>query len=134
LRGRNCEQQRAAWCTVERSFGGQIFGIAVFDHPSEPNHPSGWRVDEQGLINPAVSMTSDWTLATGKARGYRYRLLIYKGPGGAGIAGPAIPGLRGERGRFFARRVATGRVKASHGTEHSNLSNQGCWTREAEPA
>ena len=66
LRGRDCEQQRAAWCTVERPLGGQIFGIAVFDHPSNPNHPSGWRVDEQGLINPAVSMTGDWTLAAGK--------------------------------------------------------------------
>ena len=48
LRGRDCEQKRAAWCSVERPFGDHIFGIAVFDHPSNPNHPSGWRVDEQG--------------------------------------------------------------------------------------
>src|SRR5688572_14764221 len=55
LRGRECEQQRAAWCNVERPFGGETFGIAVFDHPANPNHPSGWRADEQGLINPNIS-------------------------------------------------------------------------------
>ena len=37
LRGRECEQQRAAWCNVERPFGSDTFGIAVFrsSRPSE---------------------------------------------------------------------------------------------------
>ncbi|MGZ8920047.1 MAG: DUF6807 family protein, partial [Limisphaerales bacterium] len=33
LRWRAGEQQRAAWCMVERPFGDEIFGIAIFDHP-----------------------------------------------------------------------------------------------------
>jgi hypothetical protein len=41
LRGRECEQSRAAWCNVERPFGAETFGFAVFDHPRNPNHPSG---------------------------------------------------------------------------------------------
>src|SRR5205085_5154758 len=45
-RGRACEKQRAAWCNVERPFGEEIFGIAVFDHPGNANHPPAWRVDE----------------------------------------------------------------------------------------
>jgi putative heme-binding domain-containing protein len=63
LRGRSCEQQRAAWCNVERPFGSETFGIAIFDHPANPNYPSGWRADEQGLINPNVSALGDWKLA-----------------------------------------------------------------------
>ena len=79
LRGRECEQQRAAWCNVERPFGSETFGIAVFDHPANPNHPAGWRADEQGLINPNVSALGDWTLAAGQTQRFRYRLLVYRG-------------------------------------------------------
>ena len=79
LRGRECEQQRAAWCNVEHPFGGETFGIAVFDHPANPNHPSSWRVDEQGLINPNISALADWTLAANQTQQFRYRLLVYRG-------------------------------------------------------
>jgi hypothetical protein len=68
---------------VERPFGDETFGIALFDHPKNVNHPAGWRVDEQGLINPAVSLQGDWSLAAGKERGFRYGILIYRGPGRA---------------------------------------------------
>jgi putative heme-binding domain-containing protein len=79
LRDRQCEQQRAAWCNVERPFDGTVFGIAVFDHPANPNHPSGWRADEQGLINPNVSALGDWTLPARETRRFNYRLLVYRG-------------------------------------------------------
>jgi hypothetical protein len=80
LRNRACEQQRAAWCNVERPFDGATYGIAVFDHPSNPNHPPGWRADEQGLINPNISFLADWSLPAKQQRLYRYRLVIYRGP------------------------------------------------------
>jgi hypothetical protein len=79
LRNRACEQQRAAWCNVERPFDGTIYGIAIFDHPSNPNHPPGWRADEQGLINPNISFLSDWSLPAKQERLFRYRLLVYHG-------------------------------------------------------
>ncbi|MCI0536120.1 MAG: PmoA family protein [Verrucomicrobiales bacterium] len=82
LRGRACERQRAAWCTVERPFGNETFGIAVFDDPSNPNHPTGWRVDEQGLINPNVSSLGDWKIPAGTSRLFRYRLSVYRAPFG----------------------------------------------------
>ncbi len=69
LRDRACEQQRAAWCNVERPFGHETFGIAVFDHPANLNHPPGWRADEQGLINPNVSALGDWTLTAKQTQG-----------------------------------------------------------------
>jgi hypothetical protein len=77
-RDRACEQQRARWCNVERPFGRETFGIAVFDHPDNPNHPSGWRADEQGLINPNVSF-ADWSIAAGKQQRFKYRLVVYRG-------------------------------------------------------
>jgi putative heme-binding domain-containing protein len=79
LRDRQCEQQRAAWCNVERPFGDETFGIAIFDHPANPNHPVGWRADEQGLINPNVSFSGDWTLAAHQTKQFRYRILVYRG-------------------------------------------------------
>jgi hypothetical protein len=83
LRGRAAEQQRAAWCTVERPFGTDIFGIAIFDHPQNANHPPAWRVDEQGLINPNVSGLSEWTIPAGETRRFQYQLLIYRGAASA---------------------------------------------------
>src|SRR6185436_15191266 len=79
LHGRECEQQRAAWCNVERPFEDDTFGIAVFDHPANPNHPPGWRADEQGLINPNVSALGDWKLPAKQTQRFRYRLLVYQG-------------------------------------------------------
>jgi hypothetical protein len=79
-RDRECEQQRAAWCNVERPFGSETFGIAVFDDPANPNHPTGWRADEQGLINPNISALADWKLVAKQTKTFRYHLLVYRGP------------------------------------------------------
>jgi len=78
-RNRQCEQSRARWCSVERPFGQETFGIAIFDHPDKPNHPCGWRADEQGLINPNVSFAADWSIAAGKQQLFKYRLVVYRG-------------------------------------------------------
>src|SRR5438045_7514362 len=64
-RGRQAEKKRAEWCCVERPFGQETFGLALLDHPMNPDHPSAWRVDEQGLINPAVTALGAWTLPAG---------------------------------------------------------------------
>lgn len=78
-RGRDCDEQRAAWCSVERPFGNDVFGVAVFDSPVNSHHPPGWRVDEQGLINPNVSALGAWTIRANEERLFRYRLMIYRG-------------------------------------------------------
>jgi hypothetical protein len=78
-RGRACERKRAAWCNVERPFDGVVFGIAVLDHPSNPGFPSQWRVDEQGLINPAVTGVDGFVINRDDSRSYQYRILIYSG-------------------------------------------------------
>jgi putative heme-binding domain-containing protein len=79
LRDRECEQQRAGWCNVERPFADQKYGIAVFDHPGNPTYPSAWRADEQGLINPNISGLGDWILPAQQTRAFHYRLWVYRG-------------------------------------------------------
>jgi hypothetical protein len=79
LLGRAGEQKRASWCTVERPFGDETLGIAIFDHPTNINHPPAWRVDEQGLINPNISGLADWSLSSVQSRQFHYRMLIYRG-------------------------------------------------------
>jgi len=84
---RQCENCPPLWrctlentrCTVERPFGDGTFGVAILDHPANPNHPPGWRVDEQGLINPNVSFLGDWSIPATHERRYRYRLVVYRG-------------------------------------------------------
>jgi putative heme-binding domain-containing protein len=80
LRDRACEQRRAAWCNVERPFGSEMYGIAILDHPSNPNHPPAWRADEQGLINPNVSGLADWTIPAHQKQSFKYRLIVHRGP------------------------------------------------------
>ncbi len=79
IHGRDCEQKRASWCTVERPFGDEIYGVAIFDHPSNPGYPSIWRADEQGLINPNVSGLADWNLQAHEQKSFRYQILLYHG-------------------------------------------------------
>ena len=79
LRDRDCEQKPAEWCNIERPFGNELYGIALFDHPRNTPHPLNWRVDEQGLINPNLSSLADWTIPAGKERVFHYRLLVYHG-------------------------------------------------------
>lgn len=86
VQGRAGEQKRAAWCTVERPFGTETHGIAIFDHRENANHPPAWRVDEQGLINPNVSGLADWALRAGEERRFRYRIMVYHGASRQGLA------------------------------------------------
>ncbi len=89
-RGRECEKQRAKWCNVERPFDGQVYGIAVLDHPQNADHPAAWRVDEQGLINPCVTGVNGFTLPANTVREYRYRLIVYRGTASADVLNTAF--------------------------------------------
>lgn len=82
-RNKGTSDQRAAWCNVSRPFGDKTYGIAVYDHPSNPGFPAAWRVDAQGLINPSPSLQGDWSIEPGRARTYHYRLTVHEGAGDA---------------------------------------------------
>ncbi|MHC4476160.1 MAG: DUF6807 family protein [Planctomycetota bacterium] len=61
-------------------FRGDIGGVAVFDHPDNPRHPSSWWLSgSMPYFSPAVLFEKPYTLAAAKSLELRYRILIHEG-------------------------------------------------------
>jgi hypothetical protein len=84
LRGEaECWGAAAAWA----DYSGDEAGVAVFDHPDNPRHPTRWHVRDYGLMcaNPTGSRCfgaeADGTLrvAAGDELRFRFRLLAHRG-------------------------------------------------------
>ena len=81
--------KRAAWCDYHGPVGGSILGIAIFDHPQNPKHPTWWHVRDYGLFaaNPfglhdfekKPAGAGDLTIPAGKSVTFRYRFYIHEG-------------------------------------------------------
>ena len=81
--------KRAAWCDYYGPVNGQTVGVAIFDHPQNPKHPTWWHVRDYGLFtaNPfgvhyfenKPKGTGDITIPSGKSLTLRYRLYFHKG-------------------------------------------------------
>ena len=81
--------KRAAWCDYYGPVEGQIVGVAIFDHPQNPKHPTWWHVRTYGLFaaNPfgvhnfesKPKGTGDITIPAGESLTFRYRLYFHKG-------------------------------------------------------
>ena len=80
----------ADWCDISGQINGKEYGIAVFDHPSNPRHPTRWHVREYGLLaaNPfglsyfdkgAPKHAGDFKMEPGKAVTFRYRVIVHEG-------------------------------------------------------
>jgi hypothetical protein len=58
-------------------------GLAIFDHPSNPRHPTCWYLsDNAGLpyFGPALLFDQPMTLKGGESFTLRYRILVHPGP------------------------------------------------------
>lgn len=42
--------KQAAWCDYYGPVGDKIVGVAIFDHPANPRHPTWWHVRDYGLF------------------------------------------------------------------------------------
>jgi len=81
--------ERAAWCDYYGPLKDQIVGVAIFDHPQNPKHPTWWHVRDYGLFtaNPfgvhdfekKPKGTGDITLPSGQSLAFRYRFYFHKG-------------------------------------------------------
>ena len=83
--------KRAAWCDYygPASEGGQTVGVAIFDHPDNPRHPTWWHVRDYGLFaaNPfgqhdfesKPAGVGDMTIPAGQSVAFRWRFYFHKG-------------------------------------------------------
>jgi hypothetical protein len=81
--------KQASWCDYYGPVKGKTVGIAVFDHPQNPRHPTHWHVRDYGLfaVNPfgihdfekKPAGTGDFTVEAGKTATFRYRVYIHEG-------------------------------------------------------
>jgi len=81
--------KRAAWCDYYGPVEGEVVGVAIFDHPKNPRHPTWWHVRTYGLFaaNPfgvhdferKPSGTGDLTIPAGESVTFRYRFYFHKG-------------------------------------------------------
>ncbi|OHB75471.1 MAG: hypothetical protein A2Z25_21615 [Planctomycetes bacterium RBG_16_55_9] len=81
--------KRAAWCDYYGPVEGQVVGVAIFDHPSNPKHPTWWHVRDYGLFaaNPfgvhdferKPAGAGDITIPAGESLTFKYRFYFHKG-------------------------------------------------------
>lgn len=81
--------KRAAWCDYYGPVQGEVVGVAIFDNPTNPRHPTWWHVRYYGLFaaNPfGISDfekkprgTGNMTIPAGQSVTFKYRIYIHKG-------------------------------------------------------
>lgn len=79
----------ADWCDYSGPVQGKTVGIAIFDHPSNPGHPTHWHVRDYGLFaaNPfglhdfekKPPGAGNLTIPAGQSVTFRYRFYIHEG-------------------------------------------------------
>jgi len=81
--------KRAAWCDYYGPVNGEVVGVAIFDHPGNPRHPTRWHVRDYGLFaaNPfgihdfekKPVGTGNLTIPAGQSITFRWRFYFHKG-------------------------------------------------------
>jgi hypothetical protein len=81
--------KRAKWVDYSGPVNGKTAGVAIFDHPKNPRHPTWWHVRTYGLFaaNPLGAHhfenkpvgAGDLKLAAGERVTFRYRFVFHAG-------------------------------------------------------
>ena len=82
--------KRAMWCDYAGPVDGEIVGVCLMDHPTNPRYPTHWHVRAYGLMtaNPfglhdfykdPDTHRGDWTIPAYESRNFLYRVLIHRG-------------------------------------------------------
>jgi hypothetical protein len=85
--------KRSNWVDYTAEVEGERLGVAMFDHPQNPRHPTYWHARDYGLfaLNPFGSNAFDssqeeshWKLPAGQKVVFRWRVVIHPGDAEAG--------------------------------------------------
>jgi hypothetical protein len=82
--------QRSTWVDYHAPKDGKVYGVAMFDHPKNPRHPTWWHVRTYALFaaNPfgkhdfeklSDPKAGDMTIPAGKSVTFRWRLYFHEG-------------------------------------------------------
>jgi hypothetical protein len=82
--------KRAKWCDYYGPVEGKTVGVAIFDHPQNPRHPTWWHVRDYGLFaaNPfgqhdferlPDKSAGNLVVPAGKSITFRYRFYLHEG-------------------------------------------------------
>ena len=83
--------KKADWCDSSGTIDGKPYGVAIFDSPDNPRHPTNWHTREYGLhaANPfglhdydpkhVPKGAGDMKLDAGKTVTFTYRVLFHRG-------------------------------------------------------
>ena len=81
--------KRSPWVDYSGALAGKPVGVAIFDHPANPKHPTYWHVRGYGLFAANVFGEHDFhqdesrdgsiTIAKGETLRFRFRILIHAG-------------------------------------------------------
>ena len=82
--------KRAAWCDYYGPVNDKVVGIAIFDHPQNPRHPTWWHVRDYGLFaaNPfgqhdfeklPNKEAGNLVIPAGQSVTFRYRFYVHEG-------------------------------------------------------
>ena len=85
-----CWGKRAKWVDYYGTVADKTLGVAIFDHPSNPRHPSSWHARAYGLCAANVfgkrhferlkdNTAGDMTLKKGQSVTFRYRFVWHSG-------------------------------------------------------
>ena len=84
----------ADWCDISGQINGKTYGVAAFDAPQNPRHPSRWHVREYGLLaaNPfglsyfdkgTPRHAGDLVMQPGQTVTFRYEVIVHQGDAAA---------------------------------------------------
>jgi hypothetical protein len=89
IKGKAVWGKRAKWVDYWGPINGNTVGIAIFDHPGNPRHPTWWHARDYGLVaaNPfgvhnfegKPKGTGDLVIKSGEKVRFRYRFLFHAG-------------------------------------------------------
>ncbi|MCX8108231.1 MAG: PmoA family protein [Verrucomicrobiae bacterium] len=81
--------KRARWVDYHGPVQNQLVGLAIFDHPNNPRHPTWWHVRDYGLFaaNPfgihdferKPAQTGNLVVPSGESITFKYRFYLHRG-------------------------------------------------------
>ncbi|MBI1896252.1 MAG: PmoA family protein [Acidobacteria bacterium] len=100
--------KRSPWVDYAGELDGEKLGIAIFDHPANPRHPTYWHARDYGLFATNIFGEHDFyrdktrngsmTLEPGKSLRFRYRVVIHPGDTSRSNIGKLYQEYAGKRG------------------------------------